>query len=196
MEQALEGSLGDFGFDAETSVDRLAAFFAVQNTYLSTFQSLGGLGLLLGTFGLATVQLRSVLERRGELALDAGHRFSPLAAGPAGDDGKLAAAGRRIGGLGVAAALVAVLPHWLAGGAAVPWRSLAGTLALVLVVGLLAGLSPSAPRCAPRCCRPCAKSEPSFAWANLGIVAKLVLHRGFGWILGCHCWLAQQCGDR
>ena len=28
---------------------------AVQNTYLSTFQSLGGLGLLLGTVGLAVV---------------------------------------------------------------------------------------------------------------------------------------------
>ena len=34
-----------------------------------TFQSLGGLGLLLGTFGLAAVQLRHVLERRGQLAL-------------------------------------------------------------------------------------------------------------------------------
>ncbi len=45
------------------------AFLAVQNTYLSTFQSLGALGLLLGTVGLAVVQLRSVLERRGELAL-------------------------------------------------------------------------------------------------------------------------------
>jgi putative ABC transport system permease protein len=47
-----------------------------------------------------------------------------------------------IGGLGVGivAALVAVLPHWLAGGAAVPWLSLAATLALVLVVGWLAGL--------------------------------------------------------
>ena len=55
------------------------AFFAVQNTYLSTFQSLGGLGLLLGTFGLATVQLRSVLERRGELALIASDRLSPRA---------------------------------------------------------------------------------------------------------------------
>ena len=49
--------------------EQLAQFLAVQNTYLSTFQSLGALGLLLGTIGLAVVQLRSVLERRGELAL-------------------------------------------------------------------------------------------------------------------------------
>ncbi len=38
------------------------------NTYLATFQTLGGLGLLLGTVGLAAILLRNVLERRGELA--------------------------------------------------------------------------------------------------------------------------------
>ena len=44
----------------------------MENTYLSTFQTLGGLGLVLGTFGLAAVLLRNVLERRRELesALD------------------------------------------------------------------------------------------------------------------------------
>ena len=51
------------------AVRRLAAFNAVQNTYLSTFQVLGGLGLLLGSVGLGVVVLRNVLERRGELAL-------------------------------------------------------------------------------------------------------------------------------
>ncbi len=139
VEQALEGPLGDYGMDAETSADRLEAFFAVQNTYLSTFQSLGGLGLLLGTFGLATVQLRSVLERRGELALlrAEGFRRALLARLVMLENALLLVAGL---GVGVAAALVAVLPHWLSGGATVPWASLAATLALVLVVGLLAGL--------------------------------------------------------
>ena len=42
---------------------------SVQNTYISTFQTLGALGLLLGTFGLAAVQIRSVLERKKELGL-------------------------------------------------------------------------------------------------------------------------------
>lgn len=51
------------------SKDRLASYLAVENTYLSTFQALGGLGLVLGTIGLATVLLRNVLERRRELAL-------------------------------------------------------------------------------------------------------------------------------
>ena len=69
MQHALEDTLGDYGLATETTAARLAGFLAVQNTYLSAFQSLGGLGLLLGTVGLAAVQLRNVLERRGELAL-------------------------------------------------------------------------------------------------------------------------------
>jgi len=61
--------LGDYGFQGEPTADRLRKLFAVQNTYLSTFQSLGGIGLLLGIFGLAVIQSRNVLERRKELAL-------------------------------------------------------------------------------------------------------------------------------
>jgi ABC-type antimicrobial peptide transport system permease subunit len=139
VRQALEQPLGDFGFDAQPSAERLAAFFAVQNTYLSTFQSLGGLGLLLGTFGLATVQLRSVLERRGELALlrAAGFRRALLARLVMIENSLLLVGGLAVG---VFAALVAVLPHWLGGGASVPWLSLGLTLATVLVVGWLAGL--------------------------------------------------------
>ena len=65
----LETELNEYGLDAEPVAERLARFLSVQNTYLSTFQTLGGLGLLLGTFGLATVMLRNVLERQAEIAL-------------------------------------------------------------------------------------------------------------------------------
>ena len=65
----LETELAEYGFDAEPVSERLARFLSVQNTYLSTFQTLGGLGLLLGTFGLAAVMMRNVLERQSELAL-------------------------------------------------------------------------------------------------------------------------------
>ena len=68
-ESLLEARLEDFAFDASTTASKLAAFHRVENTYLSTFQSLGGLGLLLGTLGLAAIVLRNVLERRRELAL-------------------------------------------------------------------------------------------------------------------------------
>jgi hypothetical protein len=66
---ALEEGLGDLGVAVTGTAERLARFHQVENTYLTTFQTLGGLGLLLGTLGLAAVLLRNVLERRRELAL-------------------------------------------------------------------------------------------------------------------------------
>jgi hypothetical protein len=138
--RVLERVLGDYGLVAETTSQRLAAFQAVENTYLSTFQSLGGLGLLLGTFGLAAVQLRSVLERRGELALlrATGFRRRLLASMVILENAMLLVAGL---GCGVLSAAVAVLPHFTSGRASIPWASLAATLGLVLAAGLLAGLA-------------------------------------------------------
>lgn len=66
--QILEKTLGDYGFDLTSASARLASYRAVENTYISTFQSLGGLGVLLGTFGLALILFRNIIERRGELA--------------------------------------------------------------------------------------------------------------------------------
>ncbi len=53
----LENRLGDLGMDVTDTHTVLARLMAVQNTYLKTFQSLGALGLLLGTVGLAIAQL-------------------------------------------------------------------------------------------------------------------------------------------
>jgi ABC-type antimicrobial peptide transport system permease subunit len=112
---------------------------AVQNTYISTFQSLGAIGLLLGTVGLAAVQLRSVFERRKELALlrAAGFRRWRL-----GEMVLLENLLLLVGGLatGTIAALITVLPHMLASGARVPLADLAVMLGVVLVVGVLVGL--------------------------------------------------------
>jgi hypothetical protein len=139
VKRTLQENLGEYGFSAETTGRRLADLLAVQNTYLSTFQSLGGLGLLLGTFGLAAVQLRNVVERRGELALlrAVGFRRGALAWLVLLEHAALLVAGLAVGSL---AAVLAVLPHLLHRGAAVPWLSLAATLLAVLVVGLAAGL--------------------------------------------------------
>lgn len=69
LAQLLERELGDYSVTVESTAARLARFQQVQNTYLSTFQALGSLGLLLGTAGLGIVLIRSVYERRAELAL-------------------------------------------------------------------------------------------------------------------------------
>jgi hypothetical protein len=138
--QTLEGALGDFGLDAESAPVRLAEYSAVQNTYLSTFQSLGGLGLILGTIGLAAVQLRNVAERRGELALlrAAGFRRALVARMVLWENALLLVGGLAVGCL---AALVALLPHLIGGAAQLPWGSVTLALALVLGVGLAAGMA-------------------------------------------------------
>ena len=138
--QALEDRLGDEGFDTQSAQVVLTNLLAVQNTYLATFQSLGALGLLLGTFGLAAVQLRSVLERRGELALmrAAGFRRRRLAVMVMLENALLLLGGLAIG---AAAAAVAIVPHWIVGGATLPGALLFAELAAVVAIGLAAGLA-------------------------------------------------------
>jgi hypothetical protein len=134
---ALEEELGSYGFDVEATSERLQRFQEVENTYLATFRSLGGLGLLLGTVGLAVVLLRNVLERRGELATlrAIGFRRASLAWMVLAENSILLVAGMVIG---TVSALVAVAPHLIETTALVPWAAILGTLAFVLVVGWLA----------------------------------------------------------
>ncbi len=134
MAATLTRGLQDVGFELTPATQRLAAFNAVQNTYLNTFQVLGGLGLLLGSVGLGVVVLRNVLERRNELAvlLAVGFRRGAVKRLVVHEHGTLLLAGL---GVGVVAALVAVLPALLAPGGEFPYASLALTLGAVLVSG-------------------------------------------------------------
>jgi hypothetical protein len=64
----MEKGWQDPGLSLVSSASVLEQLLAVQNTYLSAFQLLGTLGLLLGTVGLGISQLRGAMERRSELA--------------------------------------------------------------------------------------------------------------------------------
>jgi ABC-type antimicrobial peptide transport system permease subunit len=143
LSDLLETGLAPYGFDVEPIGDRLANFLAVQNTYLSTFQTLGGLGLLLGTFGLGTVMLRNVIERRSELALlrAVGYRPSAIRQLVLLENAFLLACGLIVG---TVSALLAMLPHLLSTGADVPWLSGAGLLVGIFAVGLLAATGATA----------------------------------------------------
>lgn len=136
---ALESGLNDFGFDAEPVSERLAGFLAVQNTYLSTFQMLGGLGLLVGTFGLAAVMMRNVVERRREIALMRAVGFTRrrVARLILSENCVLLMWGIL---LGTGSALLAMLPHLRSTGADLPWQPLLGTLIAVAIVGSLASI--------------------------------------------------------
>jgi putative ABC transport system permease protein len=136
---ALEDKLSDFGFDAVGTEEKLAGFHRVENTYLSTFQTLGGLGLLLGTLGLATVLLRNVLERRRELALmrAVGYQASHLSLMVIAENALLLGCGLLTG---VLCALLAIIPALVARGGRLSAVSLGLLLMAVLLTGLAASL--------------------------------------------------------
>ncbi len=136
---ALEDKLSDFGFDAIGTEEKLASFHQVENTYLSTFQTLGGLGLLLGTLGLATVLLRNVLERRRELALmrAVGYQSSHLSLIVIAENALLLGCGLLTG---VLCALLAIIPALIARGGKLSVISLGLLLLAVLMTGLAASL--------------------------------------------------------
>lgn len=133
----LESRLKDIGLDAVSTTQKLAHFQEVENTYLSTFQTLGGLGLLLGTLGLGIVLLRNVIERRGELAVlrTFGFRRAVLSRMLLAENGFLMLVGLAIGSV---SALIAVAPHVMSYGALIPWGSLALTLVIIYGAGLIA----------------------------------------------------------
>ena len=134
VKDALSRGLRDFGFEVTGAGEKLAEFAAVENTYLDIFQMLGGLGLILGSVGLAVVVLRNVLERAGEIAMLGAVGF---------DRGTV----RRmillehwlllVWGLviGVGSAVIAVMPAIRAPGGQVPFVSLGVTIAVIAISG-------------------------------------------------------------
>jgi ABC-type antimicrobial peptide transport system permease subunit len=136
LARTLARGLEDVGLDVAPAAERLAAFSTVENTYLSIFAALGGLGLLLGSVGLGVVALRNVLERRGELAVlrAVGFRARVLQWLVFSEHALLLSLGLAVG---ILAALVAVLPALGSPGAGTSFVSLSLTLAGVLANGIL-----------------------------------------------------------
>jgi ABC-type antimicrobial peptide transport system permease subunit len=135
VEKTLTRAMQDAGLALTPATGRLAAYNAVENTYLDTFQMLGGLGLLLGSAGLGVVVLRNALERRRELAaLQAiGYNAGNLRWMMFSEHGALLALGLAIG---TVSALVAVLPAIASPGANIPYLSLSLTLLAIFASGL------------------------------------------------------------
>jgi ABC-type antimicrobial peptide transport system permease subunit len=133
---ALTRKLADSGFSVERSEVLLNRVNAVENTYLGIFQALGGLGLLLGSVGLALVLGRNVLERRAELALLGAVGF------PRRRIGRLVTVEHAVLLLlgllaGVLASLISLVPALLSPHARILTAGTAAVLAGLLLGGLL-----------------------------------------------------------
>ena len=128
-------AMSDTGIEVRSAVQRLDEFNAVQNTYLNTFQVLGGLGMLIGSAGLGVVVLRNVQDRRSELALllAVGFQRGEVESLVLREHAALLLAGLVIG---TVSALIAVLPS-LNSISQFPFISLGLTLMVVLMSGLL-----------------------------------------------------------
>jgi hypothetical protein len=134
--RTLSSDLRDYGLVLTPASERLAAFRAVENTYLSIFMILGGLGLVLGSVGLGLVVLRNMFERRGELAMLRAVGFGR---------GRLQRMvfyehwGLMVAGLlcGVISALVAVIPAVQAPAGDIPYVPLLAIVAVIALSGAL-----------------------------------------------------------
>nr|WP_320119420.1 ABC transporter permease [uncultured Marinifilum sp.] len=132
----LEDNFQDLGFRGVKTSDRLAAFYSVENTYLSMFMFLGGLGIVIGTIGLGIVLLRNIWERKKELALLTAIGYT------AKDIFKLLFYENfflLICGLfcGIGAALLAVLPSLFSPAFAIPYLYVGLLLGAMLLSGVL-----------------------------------------------------------
>lgn len=129
----------DYGWVAESTTDRLAQFMAVQNTYLSAFQLLGALALVLGAAGFGIIVLRNSWERQSDLALLAGIGISPsrsrrwLVA-----EHLVMLAGSFL--CGVVPSAIALAPILRQGSGSVAWGGLLLTMTSSLVAGIIATL--------------------------------------------------------
>ncbi len=132
----LMAALANNGLALTGAAERLAMFAEVQNTYLSIFAALGGLGLVLGCVAIGVVVLRNVLERRGELALlrAVGFTRTRLTWMILCEHWTLLALGMICG---IAAAVIAVTPALRSPTAAAPLASWLTTLAAVAASGIL-----------------------------------------------------------
>jgi len=77
LKENLEGALRNYGVEIESSAERLATFNSVTNTYLDIFVALGGIALILGTFGIAIILIRSINARKNQFAMMQAYGISP-----------------------------------------------------------------------------------------------------------------------
>ena len=131
----LESKLSNYGLEFRPTSERLEELNRVENTYLSIFQGLGGLGLLLGTAGLAVVVARNLMERVREYALmeALGFELSTLRSLALKEHLQLAVWGV---GIGSVSAVVGIAPALLGSAGELPGKEFIWFFLLLLGLGI------------------------------------------------------------
>ncbi|MHB1461963.1 MAG: FtsX-like permease family protein [Armatimonadota bacterium] len=134
--EVLRRNLGRLGFDIKSTQQVLNSYMGVQNTYLSMFLALGGLGMVLGTVGLVIVLLRSALERQKEFALmlAQGFRRSDIVRLLLIENIWLLLTGLTIGAV---SALVSVIPALTGIESVVNWSAIGVIFTCILTTGVV-----------------------------------------------------------
>jgi len=132
----LERLFQDHGLMVTPAADRLASFNTVENTYLSVFMMLGGLGVIIGTIGLGIVLLRNISQRKQELAiyLALGFRRKFIFKLILAEHTLILIPGLIIGSI---SAFPVILPLLVSPVLTVPWMYVTSILMLILANGLL-----------------------------------------------------------
>jgi ABC-type lipoprotein release transport system permease subunit len=127
--------LGAYGFEVQTTAERLAMFHQVENTYIGIFMVLGSLGLVVGTVGLGLVVMLNAMERAGEMAMmrAIGYGRKTLSIMLFAEHAGLLTAGLVFG---IISAAVAAGPQ-LEQMANLPWKMVASLTAVMWVSGLV-----------------------------------------------------------
>jgi putative ABC transport system permease protein len=135
-DKTLQQALSRYGADVVPAAQYLESYYQVENTYLTVFLVLGGLGVILGTVGLGAVVLRNALERQGELALLTAVGFSrnEVRRLLVVEHLVLLVSGML---LGTVSALVAVRPALVSSGSALPWAALGWVASAIVGIGAL-----------------------------------------------------------
>jgi putative ABC transport system permease protein len=134
---ALTAAWADAGVTLTPARSRLASLQAVQNIFLAGFQALGTLGLLLGTAGVAAVQLQGLFERLGTFSVlrAVGFTLARVRLVLVVETVLMVLLGLATG---VAAALLAVAPALTSGQARLPLAWIVATAGLALLAAVAA----------------------------------------------------------
>ncbi|MBR9997923.1 MAG: ABC transporter permease [Cyclobacteriaceae bacterium] len=132
----LERGFRNHGLELTLAAERLAGFNEVENTYLSIFLLLGGLGMILGTVGLGISLARNMFDRRQELGLlkAIGFPDRTILSLITWEHLILLVAGTAIGAV---SAFIAILPSLLSAFVDASWQTAMVILLIILVNGLI-----------------------------------------------------------